>query len=130
MKIVLALAVVALILAPAASSVDGARDPRVPTLQAKVAALQRKVTALQGQMVDVANSAAASSAKLDQISITLKESLASVQADVSFATKGVLNLCQSLFNVSNGGVNSDTLMHEPAFNYFQDNLQNTQHICH
>jgi hypothetical protein len=81
-------------------------------------------------MVDVARSAAATSAKIDQIDTTLKDTFASVQADAWFAAKGVLNLCQSLFNVSNGGVNSDTLMHEPAFNYFEDNLQNAQHICH
>ena len=47
MRTVLALAVLAAVLTPAAYAVGQARDPRVPGLQRKVDALQKQVTALR-----------------------------------------------------------------------------------
>ena len=48
MRTVLALAVLAAVLTPAAYAVGQARDPRVPGLQRKVETLQRQVASLRG----------------------------------------------------------------------------------
>ena len=49
MKIVVALAVLTVVLAPAAYAVGQARDPRVPALERRVATMQAQVRALREQ---------------------------------------------------------------------------------